>query len=103
MNLDTVTETDIADAAAMDSLADACAAIETAAGLPAGSMIAQHMLGLQIDWYAFKLPADRIESISHWLTVERLWPAVKIGKKTPPTTADRRRHDSLSWCGFLRQ
>jgi hypothetical protein len=76
MNLDALTDTDIAEAAAMDSLADACAVIEKIAGIPKGSMIVQHMLDAQIDWHAFMLPSDRESALRHWLTIERLFPAL---------------------------
>ena len=74
MNL--VTDPDITEAAAMDSLADACAMVEKIAGIPEGSMIVQRMLAAQIDWCVFMEPADRESALRHWLTVERLFPAL---------------------------
>ena len=76
MNLDAITDSNIAEAVAMDSLADACSMVEQIAGIPAGSMIVQHMLDAQIDWHAFMLPSDRESALRHWLTVERLFPAL---------------------------
>jgi hypothetical protein len=74
MNL--VTDPDITEAAAMDSLADACAMVEKIAGIPDGSMVVQRMFAVQIDWCAFMEPADRERALRHWLTVERLFPAL---------------------------
>jgi hypothetical protein len=74
MNL--VTDTDITEAAAMDSLADACAMVEKIAGIPEGSMVAQRMFAVRVDWCAFMEPADRERALRHWLTVERLFPAL---------------------------
>src|SRR5258708_5223421 len=78
MNLDTVTDTDIADAAAMDDLAGACRLAERAAGIAEGSFVAgrfpEMSTGLAVVWAAFYDPVDRAESIRHWLVIERLWP-----------------------------
>ncbi len=76
MNLDALTDADIAEAVAMNDLADACAMVEKIAGIPGGSMVVQHMLDAQIDWHAFMLPSDRESALRHWLTVERLFPAL---------------------------
>jgi hypothetical protein len=74
MNL--VTDTDITEAAAMDSLADACAMVEKIAGISEGGLVVQRMFAVQVDWRAFMEPPDREHAIRHWLTVERLWPAL---------------------------
>ncbi len=76
MNLDALTDANIAEAAVMDNLADACAMVEKIAGLPEGSMVVQRMLAAQIDWCVFMEPADRESALRHWLTVERLFPAL---------------------------
>jgi hypothetical protein len=76
MNLDALTDTDINEGAAMDSLADACAMVEKIGGFPEGSMIVQRMFAVQVDWCAFMEPADRESALRHWLTIERLFPAL---------------------------
>jgi hypothetical protein len=74
MNL--VTDPDITKAAAMDSLADACAMVEKIAGIPEGSMVVQRVFTVQVDWCAFMESADRESALRHWLTIERLFPAL---------------------------
>ncbi len=74
MNL--VTDPDITEAAAMDSLADACAMVEKIAGIPEGSMVVQRMFAVQVEWCAFMEPVDRESALRHWLTIERLFPAL---------------------------
>jgi hypothetical protein len=76
MNLDALTDANIAEAVAMNDLTEACAMIEKIAGIPKGSMIVQRMLAAQIDWFVFMELADRESALRHWLIVERLFPAL---------------------------
>jgi hypothetical protein len=94
MDLDAI-RTAIRPAVLSDDMAEACHIMERAADLPEGSLVAgrfeQMSAKLALTWELFREIEDRAESLRHWLIVERLWPNIKIGKETPPTTADRRR------------
>jgi hypothetical protein len=76
MNLDALTDANIAEAAAMDDLAEACTMLEKIAGIPEGAMIVRRIGEVQLNWHIFMEPADRESALRHWLIVERLFPAL---------------------------
>jgi hypothetical protein len=80
MNLDAIRAA-VRLAVLCDDLAVACSLVERAAGL--GPFLPRQTTEmsdrLAIHWELFYEPADRAESLKHWLAVERMWPTLKIG------------------------
>jgi hypothetical protein len=81
MNID-ATRAAVRPAVMCDDLFTAISLMERSADLPEGSFVAgrfpEMSWRLSLSWAAFFEPADRAESLKHWLIVERRWPMLKI-------------------------
>jgi hypothetical protein len=81
MNLDAIRAA-VRPAVTCDDLFEACRIMERAADLPEGSIVAgrfrEMSWRLDLYWGAFFEPADRAESLKHWLIIERRWPSITI-------------------------
>jgi hypothetical protein len=67
-----------------DDFFEACRIMEKAADIEEPFVVRRFeemAWRLAFYWEAFYEPADRAESIKHWLIVERRWPTLKINKE----------------------